>query len=106
MTALEMLQPHKAKKFVAIKEYDFDVKDFRASYSTEERLAKLMLVLVDGPESLTIREAAKRLSLPHSHAKHLLKTQRKIHDKASCFSASEDSSLGRSFPHFSGDFND
>ena len=41
-----------------------------------------MLVLVDGPESLTIREAAKRLGLPHSHAKYVLKQSRHRHEKS------------------------
>lgn len=80
MTALEILQPHKQKKFIGITDYDFDYKDYRAANS-DERLGKLMLAMVDGPESLTIREASKRLGLSHSHAKFMLKFQRKIHSK-------------------------
>lgn len=80
MTALEILQPHKSKKFVAIKDYDFDLKAYKAT-EANERLAKLMLVMVDGPESLTIREAAKRLGLSHSQAKYLLKQSRHQHAK-------------------------
>ena len=34
MTALEILQPHKSKKFVAIKDYDFDIKAYSYSDST------------------------------------------------------------------------
>lgn len=31
MTALEILQPHKSKKFVASKDYDFDIKAYKQS---------------------------------------------------------------------------
>ena len=53
----------------------FKLRHDKAS-SAEERRGRLLVVLVDGPESLSLKEASRRLGISYADAKAQLKKYR------------------------------